>query len=473
MDSTGNQRSLTWDNISRTYTGLLDDVMIRYSRDYANEDFFNRMIIKNVLFGGGIFINDGYLVNHEIARKHLTDDTSLLRFMLNTDFIRVLTRTQSKEELRNMPKKMAKENNESFKRLVNSNEWTTGFESLWSRISNSLYRNNNPRSWPSRHMGEGFDDLVQRVFPSDPRDVGLRDWTPEQLDTLKSYYYAENPRKANSRDCFEKAALRTLTGNPTTSVKMLNPRQLAQMMEIMDIANQAYHYNFGLTLTEETSSTEEYGVAVDTTIGKAFDELLLVDEVKLAQLEQIPVLKLPDNVPLDQGPLFYSFLDPVSKVSMAKISYLDSLNELIQGNINDLDELRRRVLVETSEYGARIAESLKLRQSDVDGIFTATLGVANVDGSSNVPVVASNNPVFSIGLAKGDKRLDLLTRLFKVTDITEQFGRDGESEDEKRMRIKELKKRSVTLDEIRPQISSVAFTFQAALEHSSKLTKFD
>src|SRR5688572_14178757 len=83
--------SLPW-----TYTGLLDDVMVRYSDEYMSEDFFNRMIAKNVFFGGGMYINDGYLVNHPIARKHLVNRESLLRQMINVGFVRVLTRAKGK-----------------------------------------------------------------------------------------------------------------------------------------------------------------------------------------------------------------------------------------------------------------------------------------------------------------------------------------------------------------------------------------
>ena len=49
--------SFSLDDMQRTYTGLLDDVMIRYSSEYLSDDFFNKMIAKNVFFGGGLYIN--------------------------------------------------------------------------------------------------------------------------------------------------------------------------------------------------------------------------------------------------------------------------------------------------------------------------------------------------------------------------------------------------------------------------------
>ncbi len=82
----------TFETLPRTYTGLLDDVMMRYSANYAGQEFFSRMIAKELIFGGGLFINDGYLVNHPVAREFLANDDSILHYMLSTGFIRVLTR---------------------------------------------------------------------------------------------------------------------------------------------------------------------------------------------------------------------------------------------------------------------------------------------------------------------------------------------------------------------------------------------
>jgi hypothetical protein len=39
---------ISLNTLQRTYTGLLDDVMIRYSDDYSNEMFFNKMIAIGV-----------------------------------------------------------------------------------------------------------------------------------------------------------------------------------------------------------------------------------------------------------------------------------------------------------------------------------------------------------------------------------------------------------------------------------------
>src|ERR1043165_3160234 len=85
--------------LQRTYTGLLDDVMIRCSSEFVRDDFFNKTIAKNVFFGGGLYFNDGYLPNHPVARRALRHEDGLLRRMMATGFIRILTRAKDGDDL--------------------------------------------------------------------------------------------------------------------------------------------------------------------------------------------------------------------------------------------------------------------------------------------------------------------------------------------------------------------------------------
>ena len=45
---TTNQEDFSLDTLQYTYTGLLDDVMVRYSNEYLNEKFFNKMISPSI-----------------------------------------------------------------------------------------------------------------------------------------------------------------------------------------------------------------------------------------------------------------------------------------------------------------------------------------------------------------------------------------------------------------------------------------
>ncbi|WYL97053.1 MAG: hypothetical protein HEQ35_27595 [Gloeotrichia echinulata IR180] len=336
--TTGSGETLSLDNMQRTYTGLLDDVMIRYSNEYLSKDFFNKMIAKNIFFGGGMYINDGYLVNHPIAREYLRDHNSLLRRMLATGFIRILTRASSSEDLSQMPEKMANQGNESFNQLVNSPEWND-FKDVFRLVAQSAFYNNTARPWPDRNMSVGFTKLMrERAFTTEPRNLGIANVTRDEWLRIRDDFFSRDPESSGPRDKLEKAALGIL--RETRS----DPR--VAMNEVMTIGNQAYHYNFGLALTHE----EKNGVAVDTTIGAAFDELLQTRQIERGQLDNIPLLRLPRDIPFDRGDLFLDFLDQSTPVGQAKLNYIVSLQNIISGVSSDFDSLRSDLLKATDEY---------------------------------------------------------------------------------------------------------------------------
>ena len=188
--------------LHRTYTGLLDDVMIRYSGEFATEAFFNKTIAKSIFFGYGVYINDGYLVNHPLARKYLGNENSLLRAMLSQNFIRILTRTKDANELAQMPVEMGK-TIPSFKRLVDSDEWRFGlkdekpFEELWAELTQAAFFRNNPRGWPPVNMSHGISELMKRVFEKkdSPSEVGLFTVTRDEVAEIEQEFFCKGPSR--------------------------------------------------------------------------------------------------------------------------------------------------------------------------------------------------------------------------------------------------------------------------------------
>jgi hypothetical protein len=106
--------------------------------------------------------------------------------------------------------------------------------------------------------------------------LGLRNISRDEWLRIRDGFLERNPQSGGPRDKLQKSALDIL-GERSDYRTAMN--------EIMTIGNQAYHYNFGLTLTDE----DEYGVAVDTTLGAAFDELLQTRQIERGQLDNIPL----------------------------------------------------------------------------------------------------------------------------------------------------------------------------------------
>lgn len=432
--------------MQRTYSGLLDDVMLRYSGDYIGERFFNKMIVKNLFFGGGIYLNDGYLVNHPVARRHLYNDSSILRVMLATNFIRILTRTGDADELSAMPERMASSGSTSFLRLTESDEWPD-FLPLFARISAGAFHNGNPRPWPNYDMSVGYKKLMDRVFEHQPSFLGLHLITSDQLSEIRDAFFESEPDKGNGRDKFEKAS-RSVAERTAGDFE-------GTMREMMTIANQAYHYNFGMALTAD----EDNPIAVDTTIGAAFDELLQTRAVERGQIENLPLIRLPEELPLDNGEIFWPFTDATSNVSVAKHEYLSALDRLLSENALRLDELRADVQEATDQYIDRIqtifSDEYGRIVMDIDLKSSVTFATGRLLGTAQGPgldAVATAAPTAGLALklqAAGTMQSrEFLVERFRIKDVSDEFNPSAEE--------------VVTLGDIRPQLTSLAFNEASA-----------
>jgi hypothetical protein len=439
---TTNQEDFSLDTLQYTYTGLLDDVMIRYSNEYSSAEFFNKMIAKNIFFGGGIYINDGYLVNHRIARKNLYDENTLLRRMLSEGFIRILTRAGDARILSEMPQRMAEQGNQSFQQLVNGDEWEV-FSPNFTRIAQSAFQKGHERKWPNRDMSYGFTKLMVRAFSEEiTSKLGLRNISRDEWLRIRDGFLARDPQGGGPRDKLEKSTQDTL-GERSDYRRAMN--------EVMTIGNQAYHYNFGLTLTDE----DKNGVAVDTTLGAAFDELLETTQVERGQLDNIPLLRLPQDIPFERGDLFLSFLDSSTQAGQAKLNYLRSLRNVISSESRNFDVLRQELIESTDEYVNRIIEllypslerlALERRESlreqfrmNLDKSFTVGIGI-----QEGFKAFASLYAFLTINIKETatDMGRQFLVERFQLTDVSQEF---------------DPSEPVIRLRDLRPQIASLAF----------------
>ena len=227
------------------------------------------------------------------------------------------------------------------------------------------------------------------------------------------------------------------------------------------VGNQAYHYNFGLTLTADV----ERGVTVDTTYGQAFDELLVTREIDSGQLNDIPLIQVPENLPMDQGDLFLPFLDPAGAIALAKLDYLEQLRRILATDATRLAELRRDVNEATEQYLARIREHFeqKIGPFSTELEFDASILIArgHIAGSEYDRVIAAAAPTAGLAIELRHQATNLsrqmLIERFRLRDVTEQFGTNA----------------VIPLGEIRPQIASLAFDSRASNEHAANVRRFE
>lgn len=438
--------------LTRTYAGLLDDVMIRYGhgRELLTDEFFNKMIVKNVLFGSGIYLNDGYLVNHPIARRHLANPDSLLRVMIATGFIRILSRECDADLLSKMPEKMAGNGNLEFEKLIRSREWIETTGPAFRQVAAASFFNGTVRAWPRFDMSAGFCDLLDRVFASTPHKLGLVGVSGGALRQIEDKFKALDPRKNNPRHKAEVAASEVFRSDEALFQQ--------RMAAWMDIANQAYHYNFGLTLTAEEANP----VAAETTVGLAFDDLLKTRRVERGQLEDVPLIQFPSNIPLDEGDLFLPFIRTDHPISVAKRHYMEALNRLIDTGAHDIATLRRDVNAATAGYIARMREYFEPRfgRTAVETAFDGAITLALTQNGGPATATAAPNAQLAVAvqrLSNSERRAFLLER-FQLVDATSSFQLDPA--------------RTITLGDVRSQLASLAFDEAGARAFAANLPRF-
>lgn len=436
-------------SVPKTYTGLLDDAVLRYSEDLKGEDFFRKMIAKNVLFGGKVFINDGYLVNHPVARKYLATDGNILRVMLNQGYVRVLTRAADGEALAEMPVTMAERGIRSYQALVQTTEWED-FQPRFRQIALNVFDTGNARRWPKMDMSYGYAKLMESTRAKTASQLGLSLVNDDDLKFIYERFDRSEPRKGNPRDKFEQAASGVLTDRERYSTQA--------MQEIMDMANQCYHYNFGLAMMEDLAKEgQKAGISVDTTAGAAFEDYLENRAVIPDQLDNIPLLRLPRDFPFHDGYLFIEFLDPASNIGQAKLRYLHQLNLLldpamIAASSAQLQAAKQDVADATDEYAQRISEHITKRHytSGVGEMLGNPLTVAMGRVRDPVRGLVPPDPVMAIRLLEEAKNYscDFLVRRFRFQGAT----KDNEVADGEVIFVKDIK----------PQIASLAFDSERA-----------
>ncbi len=441
-----------------TYSGLLDDRMALYGPKMNTKQFFQRMIAKNLFFGGGIYINDGYLVNHPLARSYLANENSLLRSMLRYGFIKIFTRERTADGLAKMPDRMAGLKIESFQKLIESDEWKKGFQRIWWDISEWAFDTKNAVAWPNRDMSYGFCKLMLRAFNSKPEDIGIN-LPRTALMRICQDFFSRGPLQSGPRDKLEKSAKLILDDSELRS----NQRKTA-LREIMNVANQAYHYNFGLCLTNEmgVTNTRAYAnggaICVDTTIGKAFDELLLEDPIDEYVLKRIPLFGIPLDFRFDKGAIFEPLVKAGSRAYQAKLKFAVAIQSAILNKAGTKDspkQIRLRVKEAMIDYVNAMLVELPFNVEEA-AFFDDAFGHSVSQGPSVVAtesgsVIGSTSSCMTqaISAATSGKGMDFLVRR-GVLSKTKRF----------------------SVHEVRPQISSLLFNLEKATDFVSDIPTF-
>jgi hypothetical protein len=440
-------------NVPTTYSGLLDDVVDRHRiTPEIDQGFFNRTILRNIFFSGRIILNDGYLFSHPSALNQVLSEDSMLRVMIKNDFVKIIARKDDPENFASTPESNAERGMTSNQAVISRPDWPEIKKELHN-WSSGLFHYGKIDSFPKHQMNEGFKKLFYRIFDKDKDDLGLDVSSQLSITELRDLLF-----DSDNYDQFPRTAIED------SLIQMRDKGRIGikDVTEVMNIANQCYHYNFAMCLSDQRGEA----VVADTTIGRAFEDILLLDDAVEAELGDIPILSIPEKFPIQNGLAFDKLLDPQSKLSRAKHHFLGQVDSLFAtGNNSPISERKRELKEATEEYRRYLTEhfsdfiGLKELHPKKHQMITFGFGkTGSAFGAENVMLAA--NLVNNAGISSFAHRLlkPLRHRVIDVAINPATAQRDS---------------LTFTAGEIKPRFASLAFDGKAVANHVSDLPLFE
>ncbi len=384
------------DTTGFNYLGTIDDVAVRFPwRFKLTESALNQSLLTQVIDGRPVLLNDGYLVQHAIARQAVTDRQSLLWELMRVGFVRVMSRGGNRYGLAEMPERMSKI--DSFFDLVHDQVPGVTWKTLRMHLEDAdrtLRRHGHLLDWPAFESASGFQAFAQRLLDrgSHPRSLGMgRHVRPEVLrDFLQRFIEQVERDPVGPRDRWEKLA-RRLSRRPGVA-----DDPAAFLRALMNFATETYHYNMGVML----SAHHGVPVSVETQTSAAFDDLLVRPQVLVDELPVVPRLQVPRALlGVDPAHLARIVGDPDTPLYRARSAWIAQRQAWQAAHAPGHPappgaEQRRAMRAELQEAGQAYARALtallgrRVKYEHSEGLFHTVVGRAMDEGGGLLTAAA-------------------------------------------------------------------------------------
>jgi hypothetical protein len=385
-----------------TYIGILDDSVSRYPWQFAvNRESLNHLLAVELIHGKPILLNDGYLVNNELARAALLASDGLLWELIQQGFVRVMSRGGSQFGLDELPIRMSS-TIPSFEAIVHNKvpgvQWTELQRKLL-QLDGRLRAENHLVDWPRYDAGSGFLALAENMAArgASPHSLGIgkhigrktfHSFLTEVVDSL-------SVTTAAPRTQWENLA-RRYAGDP----KHTNAPALF-MRALMNLANELYHYNMGVLLSAEHGVS----VSVQTQTSPAFDDLLMPPSLRflVSELPNLPRLNVPAAVAQADPIRLARILVPDNPVFESRARWLQLREDWERALPERRPHIDPTLRQAGQEYAARLSEYLgshvKFKESEelIDYVVGNWASTAATAGTASALALAGADPTLVIG----------------------------------------------------------------------------
>ncbi|MGR9116876.1 MAG: hypothetical protein ACU85E_14025 [Gammaproteobacteria bacterium] len=335
------------------------------------EKRLDHSLAVQLITGRPILLNDGYLIQHSLCIKAITDRDSLLWSLIDAGFVSILSRGFGRFPLQEMPVQMST-SVETMSLLINDkltgappwNEYKKRLEDVDRRMRAV----DNFVPWPRYDAGSGYSVFARRLLDrkSSPKSLGLTALRSDDVleSFLKEFNELLEKDMSAARTKWEQLAKR-YADNPNYAK---NPKKAHH--ELMVLANEIYHYNIGVMLSGSFDSP----VSVETQVSAAFDDLLVVEDVILEESPEYPKLNVPRVVATAPPGKLVQILDPYRPVGAARLRWLALEKNTQSGTLED----KQAVFDAADEYAKRLSEHLGVSVSykESEGLISFVAGKA-------------------------------------------------------------------------------------------------
>jgi len=316
------------------YMGSMDDRVLKYQWKQSKSvlNTYLNSIVQNIIIGNKSAINDGYILNNHLLRDSIfSTESTLLQDLLTTGEVII-------------PGRMA-----TFNDLIDEqinggvttfNEISDNVRDRLSSIDKAITSSNSRIGGPdSMTVWGGFYNLMASLRTRNFNELGFDDKLVGEYDfnlSLDTYLNLQNDTKPSSRTEWEKT-LQKLS-NSKSNKNGLSFGKFTKRA-LMNLANEAYHYNFAKLLSDKEKSS----IGVETAFTPAFSYMLKNGKCDLDSSEtHIPLIEIPKLNNL-------LHIDSINKllrsdgVGAARIDFIDALNKINNGIVvqHNIDNLKQ------------------------------------------------------------------------------------------------------------------------------------
>jgi hypothetical protein len=224
--------------------GVVDDRVGLYPWDGGkapDRQLIESQLLTSVFLGEPLFVIDAHLWMSDSPRQGLFEEGSLLRELLASGFVRVISKTEG--HLSELAEKMASQI-PSYAALIKTAEWAVYRNNLRAIERSGDYK------WcavPDVNFSVGFVRMAEKLRQSPFAATGLTCVREKEFQAfLDGFLALTRVEKQGPRSLWETAAENTWPTPPRT---WPHPKKL----ELMQLANEMYHMNFASCLAGQFS----------------------------------------------------------------------------------------------------------------------------------------------------------------------------------------------------------------------------